>query len=394
MLPSEYTDTDTSSSSLPRATALTPLLLAEELKPTSPSLLTSITIVTLYLITWVSQSEYAQDITTEYNKPGFICYLNHSILFLMFPLVWLALKLHPEGKTMSEHLHHWRGTYSWRDVTWVYCIVAVEYAVCIWSWVLGLTMISVSSSNALYQLQCVFTVWFACLFLGEKMDKRKWLGCTVAFVGIIGVVLPPYIMDDSGGDEDTSKNTLLGTVLTVMSAVTWAMYEVGYTYVSDVKNADTPLTSSKFESIMETMTTLGMIGIANAVAVIPLLFVLHFSGQEKFAWPETSEIGVRLFTNACLSFIFDLSFALAIYLTNPVIVSISSALVIPLSFLADWLLHNYAINWFSIGATPLVLIGLFILNKDEEDDEDLEDYLLFAAGAQEFLKGEENPDVA
>ena len=198
-----------------------------------------------------------------------------------------------------------------------------------------------------------------------------------------------------------------------MSAVTWAMYEVGYTYVSDIKNAEMPLTSSKFDSIMETMTTLGMIGIANAVAVVPLLFVLHFSGQEKFGLPErcvlvlpstntslrlsplppdpphSSDVSVRLFVNACLSFIFDLSFALAIYLTNPVIVSISSALVIPLSFLADHLLHSMEINYFSIGATPLVLVGLFILNKDDDED-DHDDYSLLGDGEEDVERS--SPD--
>ncbi|GMI47203.1 hypothetical protein TrCOL_g5658 [Triparma columacea] len=372
-------------------TIATPLLLPYDIHgPERVSLLTSVTIVSFYLLTWVGQSEYAQDITTEYDHPGFICYLNHSILVLMFPLVALCLKL-KGGKTFSQHLESWRGTYSWRDVAWVYSIVAVEYAVCIWSWVLGLTMISVSSSNALYQLQCVFTVWFACLFLGEKMDRRKWLGCSIAFVGIVGVVLPPYLQDTDDESDSTSapKNQLFGTLLTVMSAVTWAMYEVGYTYVSDIKNAEMPLTSSKFDSIMETMTTLGMIGIANAVAVVPLLFVLHFSGQEKFGLPESSDVSVRLFVNACLSFIFDLSFALAIYLTNPVIVSISSALVIPLSFLADHLLHSMEINYFSIGATPLVLVGLFILNKDDDED-DHDDYSLLGDGEEDVERS--SPD--
>ena len=104
----------------------------------------------------------------------------------------------------------------------------------------------------------------------------------------------------------------------------------------------------------------------------------------QFGMPESSDVGARLFVNACLSFIFDLSFALAIYLTNPVIVSISSALVIPLSFLADNLLHSMQINYLSIGATPMVLVGLFILNKDEDDDEDgVEDYMLFGDGEED-----------
>jgi len=55
-----------------------------------------------------------------YNKPGFICYLNHTILVFMFPLIWLALRLHPSNKkTFMEHLEVWRGMYSWRQVSWV-----------------------------------------------------------------------------------------------------------------------------------------------------------------------------------------------------------------------------------------------------------------------------------
>ena len=65
------------------------------------------------------------------------------------------------------------------------------------------------------------------------------------------------------------------------------------------------------------------------------------------------------------SFTFDLLFALAIFMTSPVVVSISAALVIPLSFIADYLLHGSAVNAVSVGGSGVVLAGLYVLNCDD-----------------------------
>lgn len=108
-----------------------------------------------------------------------------------------------------------------------------------------------------------------------------------------------------------------------------------------------------------------MIGLGTLIFCIPLLALLHFSGYETFELPENSQQTTRLFINASLSFTFDLLFALAIFLTSPVVVSISAALVIPLSFLADWFLNDIPVNMYSLGGSVIVIMGLWILNYDE-----------------------------
>ncbi|GMH89934.1 hypothetical protein TrST_g13444 [Triparma strigata] len=351
--------------------------------PLTPS---SIAIVVSYLLVWVSQSEYAQILMSGqnvtgggYDKPGFICYLNHSILILFVPVVWVASKINYGSKfNFGDFVQQWSGNFSFCKAFYELSLLSVGYFVCIWTWVVGLTYISVSASNALYQLQCVFTVLFSVWFLGEVLTQNKRVGCVVSFAGIISVVLPPMLMPSpdsgEGADDDPTlpKNepnaALLGTLFTIASAVLWGAYEVGYMYISDRKNIGTKITSSdasKFDTVMETMMTLSMIGVGTLIFCIPLLALLHYSGYEPFELPENAEQTTRLFINATLSFAFDLLFALAIFLTSPVVVSISAALVIPLSFLADWFLNDIPVNMYSLGGSVVVILGLWILNYDE-----------------------------
>ena len=98
------------------------------------------------------------------------------------------------------------------------------------------------------------------------------------------------------------------------------------------QNHETPITSptaSKIDTVLETMTTLSFLGVGTAVSCIPFLALLHFTSYETFALPNANQI-TSVCINAGLSFAFDLLFALAIFMTSPVVVSISAALVIPL----------------------------------------------------------------
>ena len=116
---------------------------------------------------------------------------------------------------------------------------------------------------------------------------------------------------------------------------------------------------------METMTTLLVIGVCNILFTWPFLVVLHYTGIETFELPSGDQIGIVLGT-AMLSFVFDLSFALAIFMTNPILVSISSALVIPLSFVADHVLHGAPLFKVSFAGVAVVAAGLYVMNSETE----------------------------
>jgi drug/metabolite transporter (DMT)-like permease len=119
---------------------------------------------------------------------------------------------------------------------------------------------------------------------------------------------------------------------------------------------------------METMATLLIIGVCNAVCTWPFLFLLDATGVEPFGAPSSTQ-ALQLAGNACLSFIFDLTFALAIFMTNPILVSISAALVIPLSFLADYFLHGTPLYYASFLGTVVVIGGLYVMNVEEGGDD-------------------------
>jgi len=340
-------------------------------------------IVASYLLVWVSQSEYAQILLTgegaaeggQYNKPGFVCYLNHAVLVFYFPIIYVILLVTRGPGSFTAFIMSWCGNFSMSKALKEVTLIAAVYWVCIWTWVVGLTYISVSASNALYQLQCVFTVVFSVIFLNESLTSNRQLGCIIAFVGIATVVLPPFFMtpasdagdDDPSNPQNSEGATLKGTMFTLASAVLWGAYEVGYMYFSDRKNHETPITSpsaSKIDTVLETMTTLSFIGVGTAVSCIPFLAILDFTSYETFALPNSAQIA-SVCINAALSFTFDLLFALAIFMTSPVVVSISAALVIPLSFVADYFLHGTAVNMVSVGGSVVVLAGLYVLNSDD-----------------------------
>jgi len=89
----------------------------------------------------------------------------------------------------------------------------------------------VSLSNGLYQLQTVFALVFARMFLKEDFTGRKAKGILLSLVGVIIVVVPPIINNsDASDDEDGSENNdvLLGTLWTIASALGWGGYEVAY----------------------------------------------------------------------------------------------------------------------------------------------------------------------
>ena len=217
-------DTADSSSPSPAPSSLPPH------PPPSPSAspLVQASIISVYVLCWVAQSEAAQALTTGglgkvYEKPGFICYVNHSVLVLFHPFIYLLCLA--RRTTVASHMTRWRGSFTCRQVLLQYALLTANYFVCIWAWVLGMVYIAVSTSNALYQLQCVFTVIFSVLFLTEKFTPKKAAGTLLSLTGITVVVLPPLLTKNREGAPE-KDNMLLGSALTVLSAVMWGAHEV------------------------------------------------------------------------------------------------------------------------------------------------------------------------
>jgi drug/metabolite transporter (DMT)-like permease len=84
------------------------------------------------------------------------------------------------------------------------------------------TKLSTAAAGALITSATpAFIVLFAWLILRERASGRQWLGLGIATIGVLVVSL---LGDQSATEEAT--NPLLGNLLLIVAAVTWALYSV------------------------------------------------------------------------------------------------------------------------------------------------------------------------
>jgi drug/metabolite transporter (DMT)-like permease len=84
------------------------------------------------------------------------------------------------------------------------------------------TKLSTAAAGALITSATpAFIVLFAWLILRERASGRQWLGLGIASIGVLVVSL---LGDQSATEEAT--NPLLGNLLLIVAAVTWALYSV------------------------------------------------------------------------------------------------------------------------------------------------------------------------
>jgi solute carrier family 35 protein F5 len=80
-----------------------------------------------------------------------------------------------------------------------------------------------------------------------------------------------------------------------------------------------------------------MVGLFNFVLIIPLFFILNYTGYETFELPSRNALLV-LTLNAILgTVISDFCWAKSVVLNGPLITTLGICLTIPISILLDWL---------------------------------------------------------
>jgi drug/metabolite transporter (DMT)-like permease len=257
--------------------------------------------------------------------------------------------------------------------------------------IVGLKCISVSLSNALYQSQAVFTLSFSVCMLRDRLAKSQVGGMFVSLLGILWIVLPPLLLSTSGeivasdntypgttttptNDNNTNDGTcdslsfpvLFGSSMTLLSAIIGGFYLVSWRIFDEKRDRSLCTTSStkttqrhggangaistRLDDLVDTQTTLAMIGLCNLFGGWILVVLAHIIGIETLEWPVATSAGSfnnydvvgasgvawKLLTlNAGIEYLFDASCAIAIYMTSPLTVAVVSPLTIPLSLLVD-----------------------------------------------------------
>ncbi|PLB47314.1 hypothetical protein P170DRAFT_439003 [Aspergillus steynii IBT 23096] len=279
------------------------------------------------------------------------------------PEAWNAARLVPEGKYQEDSKLGLRAT---AKLSFEFCMLwflANYFAMaCLQYTTVGSTTILTSTSG-------VWTLIFGAVIGVEKFTVRKLLGVVASLIGIMLISrvdlssspdIPPADDSSSGGGGSTFPNKTpaeiaLGDAMAGFSAV---MYGV-YTIVLKKQVGD--------ESRVNMQLFFGLVGLFNMFLLWPGFIILHVTGIETFAMPDTSRVWTIIWTNSFASLASDICWAYAMLLTTPLVVTVGLSLTIPLSLVGQIILQgHYASGLYWVGAA-IVFLSFLIVNHESQE---------------------------
>lgn len=247
---------------------------------------------------------------------------------------------------------------------------------------------SVGSVTILTSTSSVWTLVFCAWMKVDPFSVRKLIGVMASLAGIVLI----SSVDLSGKDNDENRGNFphktqaqiaIGDSMALISAVIYGLYvTVMKVRVGDEDRVSMPL-------------FFGLVGIFNVLLLWPIFFILHFTGIEtvshpcreffffefffwlhrltlpQFEMPPTGKIWAIILLNSVSSFISDMSWAYAMLLTTPLIVTVGLSLTIPLSLIGEMIQYQQFSSFlYWVGACVVLMSFLFINNESHEETED------------------------
>ncbi|OIW29806.1 hypothetical protein CONLIGDRAFT_345962 [Coniochaeta ligniaria NRRL 30616] len=220
---------------------------------------------------------------------------------------------------------------------------------------------SVGSVTILTSTSSVWTLVFCAVMKVEGFTYRKLVGVLASMAGVILI----SSIDLSGASDDNRGNfphktrgqIAVGDAMAFFSAIVYGMYvTVMKRSVGNEDRVDMPL-------------FFGLVGLFNVLFLWPGFFILHFTGIEPFALPPSGKVWAILMLNSVSSFISDMSWAYAMLLTTPLVVTVGLSLTIPLSLIGEMIQYEQYSSWiYWIGAGIVFLSFLFVNHESKEEE--------------------------
>ncbi|KKA27030.1 hypothetical protein TD95_004345 [Thielaviopsis punctulata] len=206
---------------------------------------------------------------------------------------------------------------------------------------------SVGSATILSSTSSVWTLAFCALFRVERFSVRKLVGVLASLAGVVLV----STVDLSGSrDEDrgnfphkSQAQIAIGDGMAFASAIVYGMYvTVMKSRVGNEERVNMPL-------------FFGFVGILNLMFLWPGFFILHWTGLETI--------------NSVASFISDISWAFAMLLTTPLVVTVGISLTIPLSLIGEMFQYQQYASWVYWVGAAVVFMSFVFINNESHDGE-------------------------
>ncbi|RMZ90568.1 hypothetical protein DV736_g2200, partial [Chaetothyriales sp. CBS 134916] len=244
---------------------------------------------------------------------------------------------------------------------------------------------SVASATILTSTSSIWTLAIGALSGTEKFTLPKFLSVIASLLGII--LISSVDLNTSADNDDTaasssasastsatasaihtiiertfssfptksSREIILGDAMALCSALVYGCYTV---FLKRTSTAALPLK-------INMSLLFGLIGIINTFLLAPLLPLLSALNIEPFQLPPTPRIWVIALVNSTASLVGDISWAHALLLTSPLVVTVGLSLTIPVSLVGEMFLQGRfesMVYWLG----SLFVVGSFVFVAREE----------------------------
>uniref|UniRef100_A0A0D2XV53 DUF3955 domain-containing protein n=1 Tax=Fusarium oxysporum (strain Fo5176) TaxID=660025 RepID=A0A0D2XV53_FUSOF len=204
---------------------------------------------------------------------------------------------------------------------------------------------SVASVTILTSTSSVWTLIFCSLFGIERFSTAKILGVGASLAGVIlisTVDLSGKSDEDRGSFPHKSPTQIaVGDSMALLSAVIYGLYVT--VMKRKVPNEDK----------VDMQLFFGLVGVFNV-----------------FELPPSSTLWGIIIFNAVSSFISDISWALALLMTTPLVVTVGLSLTIPLSLIGEILQYQqYSSFTYWVGAA-VVFVSFIVVSRESHDGEE------------------------
>jgi drug/metabolite transporter (DMT)-like permease len=278
-----------------------------------------------------------------FDQPILIVYINHSAGIVCLPFA--ALQLWWNSTSLEEALSAAGMQPTRWGLAWTCFLLSFIYKFnCMWTLALPLTSVSVFS--AISQSSCVFVFGFSAGLRGEKPTAGTGAAVLVAMVGVLLVAVfgaPP------GG---TREDSLLGVLYSVLFTLGLGLYSVLYKKWT-CRNPGSHL------AVM--LAVIGLMGVSTLLFFWPAVVAAGAAGVETNALPADPQVKYLLIICVIVAVLNNVLLMCALCLTSPLVVSVGSLLVMPVSSAIDWLVHGYAVRWQTALGCVLVATGFVLL---------------------------------
>ena len=185
------------------------------------------------------------------------------------------------------------------------------------------------------------------------MDRQKfdWMKTLMIGVSLAGFIVIAVEDKHKAKSEVDTVNPMLGDILSLLCAISYAIYAV---YLKVV-------VPESEEATFKYSYLLGFVGLCNDVLLLVLFFIFNATGLETFEWPPQETL-ILLSINAFFgTFIADYCWIRSVLLLGPFITTLGITLTFPISAIYDSMVNDTKFSFLYILGSLLVFTAFVVI---------------------------------